>query len=211
MIRGDDMSVQSDFLDAMEIMIREKGSNSTKIYSGKVESVNGKNCNVLVNGQTKQMMWLGNAAPSVNSVYKVYVPQGEFSLAYIETIETLADRVIEYGETDGWSWRKWASGASECSIRQGCYNVTATTAIGALYVSSSYYGGVAYPSGLFTETPKQWLNISGTIQNAFWIECPYGSRSNTVSSTGEWRFLSPTSVATSNDISVDIRAEGRWK
>lgn len=61
-----------------------------------------------------------------------------------------ADYVIEEGTTNGWTWRKWASGVSEA---WGHYDVVAadcSTAAGAMFVTDIIEpAGMDFPAGLF--------------------------------------------------------------
>lgn len=154
-----DMSTQSDFLDAMEILIKERAKPGTLIYTGKVSSVNDVSCEVLVNGQVKQMPWFGNVKPVVNNTYKIYVPQGEFSSAYLLNVESLINNVVDEGQTEvennfTWKWRKWKDGTVECwgqSLSSGDIN----TAWGSLYIGCNSNASLSYPTGIFDSVPSE--------------------------------------------------------
>ena len=70
-----------------------------------------------------------------------------------------ADYVTEAGTTDGWTWRKWASGLRECwrvteiEIASGGY-----TAWGSIF---SYSTTVAYPTGFFSGVPDLFTAPAG--------------------------------------------------
>lgn len=149
-----DMSTQSDFLDAMEILIKERAKPGTLIYTGKVNSVNDVSCEVLVNGQVKQMPWFGNVKPVVNNTYKIYVPQGEFSSAYLLNVESLVNNIVEEGQTGSWKWRKWKNGTAECwgqFLSSGSIN----TGWGSLYHGCPSNASLSYPTGIFDEVPSE--------------------------------------------------------
>lgn len=75
-----------------------------------------------------------------------------------------ADYVAETGETDGWSWRKWASGLRECrrvaeiAIPAGGY-----TAWGSVF---AYSTTATYPANFFTAAPS--LSVSPCGGSGCW-------------------------------------------
>lgn len=155
-----DMSTQSDFLDAMEILIKERAKPGTLIYTGKVETVDGVFCTVLVNGQVKQMPWFGNVSPKVDNTYKVYVPQGEFSSAYLLNVESLVNNIVEEGQTeDGWTWRKWKNGEAEC-WKTEIVTGSIDQAWGSLYIGCYSRASLSYPAGVFDKTPVEIVSLS---------------------------------------------------
>lgn len=68
-----------------------------------------------------------------------------------------ADYVVDQGVTGGWTWRKWASGISECWGIYDVSNVPCTTAAGALYRTDTIDPAMFFPDGLFLpfENTKQ--------------------------------------------------------
>lgn len=80
------VSNANEFLDAIQIMIDKASEKQTKIYNGTVIAI-GKNntCSVTVNGKTHQRISYYGKTPTVNQVYRVFVPQNNMSIAFIIT------------------------------------------------------------------------------------------------------------------------------
>lgn len=132
--------------------------------------------------------------------------------------DKIADFVVDNGMTDGWTWRKWSSGASEASI-----NVSKT--IDAWNTSDGVYTfdceAADLPDGIFgsESTPMIFVGTSGTSELVF----PYNSRIETDSETnkavikfGVYAVSKtvegiPTSPAVPLVLSVNIMAVGKWK
>lgn len=132
--------------------------------------------------------------------------------------DKIADFVSDNGMTDGWTWRKWSSGASEASI-----NVSKT--IDAWNTSDGVYTfdceAAELPDGIFESdsTPMIFVDISGTSELVF----PYNARIETDSETNEAVIKvriyavsktvggNPTSPAVPLLLNVDIMAVGKWK
>lgn len=132
--------------------------------------------------------------------------------------DKIADFVVDNGITDGWTWRKWSSGASEANI-----NVSKT--IDAWNTSDGVYTfdceAAELPDGIFEtdSTPMIFVGISGTSELVF----PYNARIETGSETnkavikfGVYAVSKtvegiPTSPAVPLVLSVNIMAVGKWK
>lgn len=81
------MDARNEILDAVEIMISRAMEKTTKIYSATCVSVVGNNrCVVVVNGVHTKIMYYGNP-PLVNHQYRVFVPEGNMSNAFMITGE----------------------------------------------------------------------------------------------------------------------------
>lgn len=132
--------------------------------------------------------------------------------------DKIADFVSDNGMTDGWTWRKWSSGASEASI-----NVSKT--IDAWNASDGVYTfdceAAELPDGIFESdsTPMIFVDISGTGELVF----PYNARIETDSETNEAVINvgiyavsktvggNPTSPAVPLLLNIGIMAVGKWK
>lgn len=79
-------SEQKELLDAIQIMIDNTlNAQTTKIYSCYVSDVgNEKHCTVVLNGKTQSVQYYGDA-PIVAQHYKLFVPFGNMSQAFIIT------------------------------------------------------------------------------------------------------------------------------
>lgn len=78
------MNIANDILDAIEIIVRQVVNNeTTQIYTGVCESlVDSSSCNITINGKTNTVKFYGGV-PTVNSTYRVFVPCGNMSTAFI--------------------------------------------------------------------------------------------------------------------------------
>lgn len=77
------MDVKKEILDAIEIIVdRAIKKYSTRIFTGVVKSINNGKANVIINGAPLEIPYFGNV-PTVNYSYRVFVPDGELSQAFI--------------------------------------------------------------------------------------------------------------------------------
>lgn len=123
-------------------------------------------------------------------------------------VRTGGDAVVEAGITDGWTWRKWASGIAECWCNYTCTGVKATSSWGSMYESSGY-SLCDYPFA-FTNVPTQNVHVIGTGGSAFFAY-QYSDRGPTATNAGEIVFYRPTSASTAQDVILSIQVIGRWK
>lgn len=75
-----------ELLDAIEILIKQAvRDNSTQIYSGICKSVvDTSSCVMAINGRENNVKFYG-ASPNVGNIYRVFVPSGNMSMAFIIT------------------------------------------------------------------------------------------------------------------------------
>ena len=79
------MDAKNEILDAIEIMLDRALANTTKIYGGLCKSVVSKNvAKMLINGIETNVQYYGDA-PTVNKQYRVFVPEGNMSNAFMVT------------------------------------------------------------------------------------------------------------------------------
>lgn len=79
------MDVANELLDAIEIIVDKKiRENTAQIYPGICKSVSGNNCVVSINGKDNTVRFYGST-PSVGATYRVFVPNGNMSMAFIIT------------------------------------------------------------------------------------------------------------------------------
>lgn len=77
------MDVNTEILDAIEILVDKKiREHTTQIHSGVCISVDDGLCVVAVNGKNNKVQWYGST-PTVNAVYRVFVPNVNMSAAFI--------------------------------------------------------------------------------------------------------------------------------
>lgn len=79
------MNIANEILDAIEIIINQKiRENTTQIYFGICKDVNENNCVMSINGKNNTVQFYGST-PTVGLVYRVFVPNGNMSTAFIIT------------------------------------------------------------------------------------------------------------------------------
>lgn len=116
------------------------------------------------------------------------------------------DYVIEEGTSGIWTYRKWASGVSEC---WGIYSYTVSSWSSW---GSMYYGTEApaqnYPTGLFVAKPVEVATFSFIGGDALMAHM-----GNTGSSTQTGRYypLRPASFGSSATGEISYHAMGRWQ
>ena len=79
------MDVANEILDAIEIIVDKKiRENTAQIYPGICKSISGNTCVMSVNGKNNTVQFYGST-PAVGSIYRVFVPDGNMSMAFIIT------------------------------------------------------------------------------------------------------------------------------
>ena len=79
------MDIASEILDAIEIIVNQKiRENTAQIYPGVCKSVSGNTCVMSINGRNNIVQFYGST-PIVGSTYRVFVPNGNMSMAFIIT------------------------------------------------------------------------------------------------------------------------------
>lgn len=81
------MDARNEILDAIEVMISRAMEKTTKIYNATCTGVIDNNTGVvIVNGVQTKITYYGNP-PLVNHQYRVFVPEGNMSNAFMITGE----------------------------------------------------------------------------------------------------------------------------
>ena len=77
------MDVANELLDAIEIIVDKKvRDTSAQIYLGVCKSVSGNTCVMSINGKNNTVQFYGST-PTVGTIYRVFVPNGNMSMAFI--------------------------------------------------------------------------------------------------------------------------------
>ena len=77
------MDAVNEILDAIEIIVDKKVRDiSAQIYPGVCKSVSGNSCVMSINGRNNTVQFYGST-PIVGSIYRVFVPNGNMSMAFI--------------------------------------------------------------------------------------------------------------------------------
>ena len=117
------------------------------------------------------------------------------------------DYIVERGVTDIWTWEKWNSGKAECWCQVDYPSVKFTTAWGSLFTADNKFGGRSYPFE-FVNVPQEYQTIIRSEALCF-IGMHDNNANTTTSAT--FNLLRATSVDFGYDITIGIRAIGRWK
>lgn len=135
---------------------------------------------------------------------------GETTIAGILSALGISDYITAQGETNGFTWRKWASGVAECWKLHTDTDVTIQTAWGSVYESATTYGSISYPSGLFTNAPCCTITPNGSSDGRTTLGLEIGA-AGTAAKTPQWNYMRGTANASGQTINVAIYAIGRWK
>ena len=134
---------------------------------------------------------------------------GATTIAGILSALGISDYITAQGETNGFTWRKWASGVAECWKMHTDTGVTIQTAWGNVFESNAY-GAIAYPSGLFTATPCCTITPNGSPDGKTTLGLEIGNV-GTAAKTPQWYYTRATANASEQTINVAIYAIGKWK
>ena len=134
---------------------------------------------------------------------------GETTIAGILSALGISDYITAQGETNGFTWRKWASGVAECWKLHTDTGVTIQTAWGNVFESSTY-GAIAYPSGLFTATPCCTITPNGSSDGRTTLGLEIGTV-GTAAKTPKWNYTRGTANESGQTINVAIYAIGKWQ
>lgn len=77
------MDVANEILDAIEVIVDKKiRENTAQIYPGVCKSVSDNTCVMSINGRNNTVQFYG-LTPAVGAIYRVFVPNGNMSMAFI--------------------------------------------------------------------------------------------------------------------------------
>ena len=134
---------------------------------------------------------------------------GATTIAGIRSALGISDYITAQGETNGFTWRKWASGVAECWKMHTDTGVTIQTAWGSVFESRAY-GAIAYPSGLFTAAPCCTITPNGSPDGKTTLGLEIGN-AGTAANTPQWNYTRGTANTSGQTINVAIYAIGKWK
>lgn len=115
-----------------------------------------------------------------------------------------ADYVMEWGNTDGWRWEKWASGKAECwkSVE---HTITSWSPWGSSYEGLPSLDQQAFPFE-FAEPPV----VTPSANSSYGILSVETSRKTTTTLTPVFTVTRPN-VGGTDPVTIDIRVKGFWK
>lgn len=120
--------------------------------------------------------------------------------------QPLADFVIETGESDGWTYRKWKSGRAEC-WKTVEVKTPIAQAWGAMYVGTTKMSRQTYPFN-FANKPVE----VATLQNGYYATWLYamgnGDGVNGASASAIYNVCRPTAVSTTETFYINLYVTG---
>ena len=114
------------------------------------------------------------------------------------------DYVVEQGTSDGWTYRKWASGVAEC-WGEVTVRASITDAIGAMYMKVTDY--FSWPDALFSAAPK--IVHATPITTAPLLPIIRGG--DTTKNQFRMYLLYPDIYENTINWVIGVEAKGRWK
>lgn len=119
----------------------------------------------------------------------------------------LKDSVVEQGTSGIWTYRKWASGISECWA-------TTTTTISSWEAWGNLYEGypriepISFPKNLFISDDVGWQVTANSYMGIVSVE---SASLITKSQTPLMWLLRPNTSSSSDLVRISMEAKGRWK
>lgn len=119
--------------------------------------------------------------------------------------QPLADYIVAQGVTDGWTWRKWNSGVSECwAFKVQSISTVQSASYGNAY--STLPNGdltLTFPSGLFVDAPVPIATCGGGGFPRFVLSDTNGGVSTKYNIITEW--------AITANVYIRVHCLGKWK
>ena len=118
------------------------------------------------------------------------------------------DTVVEQGELNGWTYRKWDSGVAECwKIHE--FSTTINTAFGSLYCGNATERQT-YPFS-FVEKPVENVTLqSGSTQAFLYVETG-GHGVNGTSASARYNVFRPGAMTANQTFYLSFHVIGKWK
>lgn len=118
------------------------------------------------------------------------------------------DCVVEKGEKDGWTYRKWDSGVAEC-WKIHTFSTTINTAFGSLYCGNATER-INYPF-TFATKPLEMVTLQSSSTQAFLYAEASGYGVNGASSTARYNVFRPGAMSSSQTFYLSFHIIGKWK
>lgn len=143
------------------------------------------------------------------AINKVAEHEGYFDIGMPVLFSGEGDIVVEQGEKDGWTYRKWQSGVMEC-WKKVSHTTKLNTVWGGMYVGNPSLPRQNYPFP-FISPPVE--NV--TVQSGWYMGMPYadinGNGTNGTHATAIYNVASLSQVNDSITIYFSISVKGKWK
>lgn len=182
--------------------VRESATGSSLNHTISLMKKNGKIVGMAINklAETEGVIDLG---------FPLKLSAGLYDGGSLASNDEEVDRVVEYGETDGWLWRKWESGRAECR-KTVTVSTAISTAWGTMYVGTTKMSRQSYPF-VFTAKPLEVASVT-TASNAVWLFAESGGNGvNGAYQTAIYNVCRPSAVSAAATYYITIDAKGKWK
>ena len=120
----------------------------------------------------------------------------------------LNDYIVEQGEKDGWTYRKWNSGVMEC-WKILTHSTAITTNWGALYCGTAT-SRQEYPFP-FIDKPMEQVNLTAGSYQAILFPEKDGNGVNGAYASACYNVCRPSSVTTVMEFYINFHVSGRWR
>lgn len=147
------------------------------------------------------------------AINKIAEHEGVFDIGFAVKFSGGAydgDVVVESGESDGWVYKKWASGLAECRK-----TVTVSTAIStawgtAMYVGDTKMSRQSYPF-VFTAKPRELASLTAASYAAILYAESGSNGVNGAYQSAIYNVCRPSAVSSAATYYITIDAIGMWK
>lgn len=140
------------------------------------------------------------------AVGKVAEHEGYFDIGMPVKFSGGGDCVVEQGEVDGWTYRKWDSGVAECWIT-AAHAMQMSAAMGGLYTGNNPAPPLNYPFS-FAQQPVE--NVTVTSDAGIGVFCCVNG-GNSTSSSAAYNVCALSGITADTTFHFHYHITGRWK
>lgn len=139
---------------------------------------------------------------------KIAEHEGYFDFGWKLKVSGGGDVVVEQGEKDGWTYRKWDSGVAECwKILE--HSTTVATQWGSLYVGNAT-ARQNYPFA-FTSKPVEVVSITSGSEMGFLYPERNGNGVNGAYASARYNVCALSAISTAVTYYFNFHVTGKWK
>ncbi len=142
------------------------------------------------------------------AVGKIAEHEGYFDFGWKLKASGGGDVVVEQGEKDGWTYRKWDSGVAEC-WKTLEHSTTVATAWGSLYVGNAT-ARQNYPFA-FTSKPVEVVSITSGSEMGFLYPERNGNGVNGAYASARYNVCALSAISTAATYYFNFHVIGKWK
>lgn len=119
------------------------------------------------------------------------------------------DHIVEHGEKDGWTYRRWNSGVQEC-YKVLEHKTAISKTWGSMYVGNTLMERQNYPLP-FVSKPAEFASLASGNPGVWLFTESQGNGVNGAYATAIYNVCRPTSNAEQNTFYFSLYAIGKWK